>query len=134
MEYSIWVYKTLLFAWPINGFTNQTRNALFSMERNAFLEARFIAQSEGDYETKLMELQIRMDEAQRKLSQLDDLRTQGGGVVELSNQTQFGHTQGGFIHSSTATINLGNQGEHYGARLDRTVHDSIALSVRVNAM
>ena len=38
------------------------------------------------------------------------------------------------IYPSTATINLGNQGEHYGARLDRTVHDSIALSARVNAM
>jgi murein DD-endopeptidase MepM/ murein hydrolase activator NlpD len=80
-----------------------------------------------------------MDEAQRNLSQLDDLRnqllrTQGGGVVDLGNQTQLGHAQGGPVHPSTATINLGNQGEHYGARLDRTVHDSIALSARVNAM
>ncbi len=131
---------TLFFiSWLIVGFTNQTRNTLFSMERNAFLETRFIAQSEGDYETKLMQLQLRMDEAQRNLSQLDDLRnqllrTQGGGVIELSNQTQFGHAQGGPIQPSTATINLGNQGEHYGARLDRTVHDSIALSARVNAM
>ena len=128
-----------LIAWSISGLTNQTRNALFSMERNAFLETRFIAQSEGDYETKLMQLQLRMDEAQRNLSQLDDLRnqlmrTQGGGVVDLGNQTQFGHAQGGPIHPSTATINLGNQGEQYGARLDRTVHDSIALSARVNAM
>jgi murein DD-endopeptidase MepM/ murein hydrolase activator NlpD len=128
-----------LIIWSISGLTNQTRNALFSMERNAFLETRFIAQSEGDYETKLMELQLRMDEAQRNLSQLDDLRnqllrTQGGGVVDLGNQTQFGHAQGGPIHPSTATINLGNQGEQYGARLDRTVHDSIALSARVNAM
>jgi murein DD-endopeptidase MepM/ murein hydrolase activator NlpD len=125
--------------WSISGFTNQTRNALFSMERNAFLETRFIAQSEGDYETKLMQLQLRMDEAQRNLSQLDDLRnqllrTQGGGVVELGNQTQFGHAQGGPIYPSTVTINLGNQGEYYGARLDRTVQDSIALSARVNAM
>jgi murein DD-endopeptidase MepM/ murein hydrolase activator NlpD len=125
--------------WLISGVTNQTRNALFSMERNAFLETRFIAQSQGDYETKLMELQLRMDEAQRNLSQLDDLRnqllrTQGGGVVDLGNQTQLGHAQGGPVHPSTATINLGNQGEHYGARLDRTVHDSIALSARINAM
>jgi murein DD-endopeptidase MepM/ murein hydrolase activator NlpD len=125
--------------WLISGVTNQTRNALFSMERNAFLETRFIAQSEGDYETKLMQLQLRMDEAQRNLSQLDDLRnqllrTQGGGVVQLGNQTQFGHAQGGPIHPSTATINLGNQGEHYGARLDRTVQDSITLSARVNAI
>ena len=125
--------------WLISGVTNQTRNALFSMERNAFLETRFIAQSQGDYEIKLMELQLRMDEAQRNLSQLDDLRnqllrTQGGGVVDLGNQTQLGHAQGGPVHPSTATINLGNQGEHYGARLDRTVHDSIALSARINAM
>jgi len=128
-----------LIAWSITWFTSQTRSALFSIERNAFLETRFIAQSEGDYETKLMQLQLRMDEAQRNLSQLDDLRnqlmrTQGGGVVDLGNQTQFGHAQGGPIHPSTATINLGNQGEQYGARLDRTVHDSIALSARVNAM
>jgi biotin carboxyl carrier protein len=128
-----------LIAWSITGLTSQTRNTLFSMERNAFLESRFVAQSEGDYETKLMQLQLRMDEAQRNLSQLDDLRNQllrthGGGVVDLGNQTQFGHAQGGPIHPSTATINLGNQGEQYGARLDRTVHDSIALSARVNAM
>lgn len=32
---------------------------------------------------------------------------------------------------STTVINLGNQGEQYGARLDRTVQDSIALSNRV---
>jgi murein DD-endopeptidase MepM/ murein hydrolase activator NlpD len=109
------------------------------MERNAFLETRFIVQSEGDYETKLMELQLRMEETQRKLSQLDNLRnqllrTQGGGVVELSSQTEFGHAQCGPIYPSTATINLGNQAEHYGARLDRTVYDSIALSALLNAM
>lgn len=127
----------LFISWLIVGFANQTRTALFSMERNAFLESRFIARSEGDYETKLMELQVRMDEAQRNLSHLDDLRNQllitQGGVVDLVNQTQFG-SQGGPVHTSTATINLGNQGEHFGARLDRTVHDSIALSARVNAM
>ena len=127
----------LFISWLIVGFANQTRTALFSMERNAFLESRFIARSEGDYETKLMELQVRMDEAQRNLSQLDDLRNQllitQGGVVDLVNQTQFG-SQGGPVHTATATINLGNQGEHFGARLDRTVHDSIALSARVNAM
>lgn len=138
------LFGALFFiTWSIAGLTHQTRNALFSIERNAFLETRFIAQSQGDYETKLMELQLRMDEAQRSLSQLDDLRnqllrTQGlqiqDGVVELGNQMQFGHAQGGPVHASTATINLGNQGEHYGARLDRTVHDSIALSARVNAM
>ena len=126
-------------AWSITGFTNQTRNTLFSIERNAFLETRFIAQSEGDYETKLMELQIRMDEMQRNLSQLDDLRSQllrshGDTVVDLGNQTQFGQAQGGPIHPSTSIINLGNHGEQYGARLDRTVHDSIALNARVNAM
>ena len=118
--------ETLFFiTWSISGFTNHTRNAMFSMERNAFLKTRFIAQSEGDYETKLMQLQLRMDEARRKLSQLDDLRnqrlrTQGSGVVELGNQTQFGHAQDGPGQPLTATINLGNQGEHYGARLDRT--------------
>jgi murein DD-endopeptidase MepM/ murein hydrolase activator NlpD len=129
----------IFIAWSITEFTNQTRNTLFSMERNAFLETRFIAQSAGDYEIKLMELQLRMDSAQRNLGQLDDLRnqllrTQGGGVVDLGNQMKFGNAQGGPIYPSTTTINLGNQGDHYGARLDRAVHDSITLSARVKAM
>lgn len=128
-----------LLTWVIGGITNQTRSNLFAMERQAFLEKRFIAHSEGDYETKLMELQARLDEAQHKLSQLDDLRNQllssnGQWNTAAVDTIHLGNARGGPIVPSTATINLGNQGEQYGARLDRTVQDSIALSARVNAL
>ena len=129
----------VLLTWVISGITNQTRSTLFAMEQQAFLEKRFIAHSEGDYETKLMELQARLDEAQRNLSQLDDLRNPLLGSNRQWNMAavdtiHLGNAQGGPIVPSTATINLGNQGEQYGARLDRTVQDSIALSARVNAL
>jgi hypothetical protein len=60
-----------------------------------------------------MELQLRMEDAQRKLSQLDDLRnqllrTQGGAVAELSNQTEFGHAQGGPIHRYCRSYYIAN--------------------------
>jgi hypothetical protein len=56
-----------------------------------------------------MELHLRMEDARRKFIQLDDLlnqllRTLGGAVVELSDQTGFGYTQGRPIYPSTATI------------------------------
>jgi hypothetical protein len=31
-----------LIAWSVTGFTSQTRNALFSIERNAFLETALL--------------------------------------------------------------------------------------------
>jgi len=123
----------------INDVTNETRNILHTMEKKDLLEKRFIANSEDDYETKLMELQARLDEAQRNLAQLDDLRIQlakTNGVnlasnTVYSNVVNLGNAQGGLLSPANAVINLGNQGEQYGARLDRTVQDSIALSNRV---
>jgi murein DD-endopeptidase MepM/ murein hydrolase activator NlpD len=76
------------------------------------------------------------------LDQLDALRTHllrtngQGNIANLSNANfnnpalNFGNSQGGPLHSATATINLGNQGEQYGARLDRTLQDSITLKAR----
>ena len=128
----------------INDFTNETKDILHAMEKKDLLEKRFIANSEDDYETKLMELQARLDEAQRNLAQLDDLRIQlakTNGVNLASNSSNsinygnnvvdLGSAQGGPLSPANAVINLGNQGEQYGARLDRTVQDSIALSNRV---
>ena len=60
----------------INDVANETKDILHAMEKKDLLEKRFIANSEDDYETKLMELQVRLDEAQRNLAQLDDLRIQ----------------------------------------------------------
>lgn len=122
----------------INNVTNETKDILHAMEKKDLLEKRFIANSEDDYETKLMELQARLDEAQRNLAQLDDLRVQlskNNGQLNIANNVvDLGNAQGGPLKPSTTVINLGNQGEQYGARLDRTVQDSIALSNRVEEM
>ncbi|MBU3593322.1 peptidoglycan DD-metalloendopeptidase family protein [Polynucleobacter sp. 71A-WALBACH] len=122
--------------WMVSSVNNETKDLLHAMEKKELLEKRFIANSEDDYETKLMELQARLEDAQRNLDQLDALRTQlmrsNGQVsaVNLSN-ADFGNAQGGPLKPSNVTINLGNQDEQYGARLDRTVQDSIALNARV---
>jgi murein DD-endopeptidase MepM/ murein hydrolase activator NlpD len=120
----------------INDVTNETKDILHAMEKKDLLEKRFVANSEDDYEAKLMELQARLDEAQRNLAQLDDLRiqlakTNGQINVASNNIVDLGNAQGGPLSPSNVVINLGNQGEQYGARLDRTVQDSIALSNRV---
>jgi murein DD-endopeptidase MepM/ murein hydrolase activator NlpD len=122
----------------INNVTNETKDILHAMEKKELQDKRFIANSEDDYETKLMELQARLDEAQRNLAQLDDLRVQlsknNGQINQLNianNVVDLGNAQGGPLSPANAVINLGNQGEQYGARLDRTVQDTIALSNRV---
>ena len=120
----------------INDVTNEAKDVLHAMEKKDLLEKRFVANSEDDYETKLMELQARLDEAQRNLAQLDDLRiqlvkTNGQINVASNNIVDLGNSQGGPLSPSNVVINLGNQGEQYGARLDRTVQDSITLSNRV---
>jgi len=127
----------------INDVTNQTKDILHAMETKDLQDKRFIANSEDDYETKLMELQARLDETQRKLAQLDDLRIQlakTSGQINLATNTgtsygnnviNLGNAQGGPLSATNAVINLGNQGEQYGARLDRTVQDSIVISSRV---
>jgi murein DD-endopeptidase MepM/ murein hydrolase activator NlpD len=127
----------------INDVTNQTKDILHAMETKDLQDKRFIANSEDDYETKLLELQARLDEAQRNLAQLDDLRIQlakTSGQINLANNVgsnytnnvvNLGNAQGGPLSATNAVINLGNQGEQYGARLDRTVQDSIVLSSRV---
>jgi len=119
----------------INDVTNEAKDLLHAMEKKELIEKRFVANSEDDYETKLLELQARLDEAQRNLAQFDDLRIQlakTSGQTNLANNiVNLGNAQGGPLSATNAVINLGNQGEQYGARLDRTVQDSIVLSSRV---
>lgn len=142
--------SVLLFLFAMNtlisSITNETKDILHTMEKNQLLERRFIANSEDDYEAKLMELQARLEEAQRNLDQLDAVRAQlqqssgQSSVVNLSyagNNRQllgFSGSQGGPSKVTDVVINLGNQGEQYGARLDRTVQESIALNTRVEEM
>lgn len=120
----------------INDVANESKDVLHAMEKKALLEKRFAANSEDDYEIKLMELQARLDETQRNLSQLDSLRMQlmkSNGQLNIANNViDLGNAQGGPINPAKTVINLGNQGEQYGARLDRTVQDSITLSNRVD--
>ena len=124
----------------IHDVTNETKDILHALEKKELQEKRFIANSEDDYEAKLMELQARLDETQRNLAQLDDLRLQLAKTngMHLATNSSFGNNvvdlgnaQGGPLSPANAVIHLGNQGEHYGARLDRTVQDSIVLSNRV---
>jgi len=123
----------------INDVANETKDLLHAMEAKSLQEKRFTANSEEDYEAKLVELQARLDEAQRNLAQLDDLRIQlakNSGQLQMANNhiVNLGNAQGGPISPANLVINLGNQGEQYGARLDRTVQDSIVLSNRVDEM
>ena len=125
--------------WMVSSVNNETKDLLHAMEKKELLEKRFIANSEDDYETKLMELQARLEDAQRNLDQLDALRTQllrSNGQLSVINSSSvanmdFGNAQGGPLKPSNVTINLGNQDEQYGARLDRTIQDSITLNARV---
>lgn len=120
----------------ISDVTNEAKDILHAMEKKNLLQKRFIANSEEDYESKLMELQARLEESQRNLAQLDDLRiqlakTNGQNHLVSNNMVDLGNAQGGPLSPSNVVINLGNQGEQYGARLDRVVQDSIVLSNRI---
>lgn len=129
----------------INDVANEAKDILHAMETKDLVGRRFVANSADDYEKKLMELQARLDEAQRNLAQLDDLRIQlmkNNGHLNLANNpvqhgnhvVELGNAQGGPLSPANAVINLGNQGEQYGARLDRTVQDSLVLNNRVQEM
>lgn len=120
----------------ISDVTNEAKDILHAMEKKNLLQKHFIAYSEEDYESKLMELQARLEESQRNLAQLDDLRiqlakTNGQNHLVSNNMVDLGNAQGGPLRPSSVVINLGNQGEQYGARLDRVVQDSIVLSNRI---
>ena len=106
----------------INSVSNETKDLLHAMEKKVLLEKRFIVNSEDDYETKLMELQARLDEAQKNLSQLDALRTQlisSNGVVHLSNADFNSPTYGGAYtnHYNSYAGNAVNLGAAQGGQL-----------------
>lgn len=122
----------------IGEFSNDTENLLHTVNHDSSPDQFRVTRSEGDYETKLLELQARVIEAERNLAQLDDLRSQlakSNGQVNLANNViDLGNAQGGPMNPANVVINLGNQGEQYGARLDRAMQDTIALSTRIEGM
>jgi murein DD-endopeptidase MepM/ murein hydrolase activator NlpD len=122
----------------IDEFSNDTQHLLQAVNSDASPDQYRVSRSEEDYEAKLLELQARVIEAERNLAQLDDLRSQlaktNGQVNVANNVIDLGNAQGGPMNPANAVINLGNQGEQYGARLDRTMQDTIALSARIEGM
>ena len=121
-------------SWAIHSVTSDARDALFSMEKKEFFNKRMVANSADDYESKLMELQARLEDAQRNIDQLDALRTQllrSNGQLNLGN-VDLGMSQGGPLKPSNGIIHLGNEDEQFGVRLDRTLQDSIVLGSRLD--
>ena len=66
----------LILIWALNSFSNSASDIFLSMNARQISEKRLVMDSKNDYEIKLIELQTRLDEAQRKLDQLDALRFQ----------------------------------------------------------
>jgi len=117
-------------SWVMNSFTNETRDVLLSLNSKQLTEKHLVSSAKNDYEIKLIELQTRLDEAQRKLDQLDALRLQllrSNGGVNLGT-----NAQGGPLRSASATHYLGNEDEQYGVRLDRTLQDTFAMQARLH--
>jgi murein DD-endopeptidase MepM/ murein hydrolase activator NlpD len=120
------------------------KDILYAMEKKTVPEERFVGNSESDYEAKLMELQANIEESQRDLRQFDALRAElsrNHGVIPYNpeftnysianNVIDLGNSQGGPVRPPAAVINLGNQDEQYGVRLDRALQDIIYLNSRV---
>lgn len=126
-------------SWVIHSFTNETRDILLSLNPKQLTEKHLITSVKNDYEIKLIELQTRLDEAQRKLDQLDALRLQllrSSGKLNLSrsqlSDAEFAKAQGGPLRSASATYYLDNKDEQYGVRLDRTLQDAFAMQARLS--
>lgn len=119
-------------------FSNENKNLLQIVNDEREVDSGYISRLETDYESRLLILQARLIEAERNLAQFDDLRSQlakTNGQLNLANEAfDQGNAKGGPIHPVNTVINLGNQGELYGARLDRTMQDAIALSARIEGM
>jgi murein DD-endopeptidase MepM/ murein hydrolase activator NlpD len=126
-------------SWVINSFTYETRDVLLSLNLKQFTEKHLVTSAKNDYEVKLIELQARLDEAQRKLDQLDALRSQllrSNGRLNLSHSqlsdAELAKAQGGPLRSSSATYYPDNKDEQYGVRLDRTLQDAFAMQARLS--
>jgi len=126
-------------SWGINSFVYETRDVLLSLNSKQFTEKYLIASAKNDYEVKLIELQTRLDESQRKLDQLDALRSQllrSNGKLNLTgidlNDSQFSNAQGGPLKPTSMIRNLGNEYEQYGVRLDQALQNAFVIQTRVN--
>ena len=116
-------------SWVMNSFTNETRDVLLSLNSKQLTEKHLVSSAKNDYEIKLIELQTRLDEAQRKLDQLDALRLQ---LLRSNERVNLGaNAQGGPLRSASATHYLSNEDEQYGVRLDRTLQDTFAMQARL---
>jgi murein DD-endopeptidase MepM/ murein hydrolase activator NlpD len=128
--------------WIFNSFVNETRDLLLSMSTKQVIDKQALIHSEKHYEAKLIELQARLEEAQRKLDQLDALRAQlvrSNGRLNLSstdsNDTpSFSNAQGGPLRPASLTNYLPNEEEQFGVRLDRALQNSFVLQARVSEM
>lgn len=123
----------------INSFAYETRDVLLSLNPKQLTEKHLITSARNDYEVKLIELQTRLDEVQRKLDQLDALRFQllrSNGRLNLSysqlSDSELPNAQGGPLRPASTAHYLGNTDEQYGVRLDQTLQDTFAMQARLN--
>jgi len=121
---------TVGVSWSINSFTNETRDVLLSLNSKQSIEKHLVTNPKNDYEMKLIELQTRLDESQRKLDQLDALRSQ---LLRSNGKLHLGtSSQGGPLRPVSASSQLSKENEQYGVRLDRALQDSFVLQARLN--
>ena len=117
-------------SWAINAFTNETRDVLLSLNSKQSIEKHLVTNPKNDYEMRLIELQTRLDEAQRKLDQLDALRAQ---LLRSNGKLHLGtSSQGGPLRPVSVSSQLSKENEQYGVRLDRALQDSFILQARLN--
>jgi murein DD-endopeptidase MepM/ murein hydrolase activator NlpD len=117
-------------SWAINSFTNETRDVLLSLNSKQSIEKHLVTNPKNDYEMKLVELQTRLDESQRKLDQLDALRSQ---LLRSNGKLHLGtSSQGGPLRPVSTPSQLSKENEQYGVRLDRALQDSFILQARLN--
>ena len=126
-------------SWVINSLSYETRDVLLSLNVKQPTEKHLVTSAKNDYEVKLIELQTRLDEAQRKLDQLDALRSQllrSNGRLNLSHSqlsdSELANARGGPLRPVSANRYLDNKDEQYGVRLDRTLQDAFAMQARLN--
>jgi len=117
-------------SWAINSFTNETRDVLLLLNSKQSIEKHLVTNPKNDYEMKLIELQTRLDEAQRKLDQLDALRSQ---LLRSNGKLHLGTgSQGGPLRPVSTSSQLSKEHEQYGVRLDRALQDSFILQARLD--
>ena len=114
----IWIGLFLLVIlftvyWVWKSVSSEVKEALYSEINKDPVAEGLSKGSESLYETKLMQLRMRLESLQHKLDQLT-------------------LAKGGPLRSSYGTLSLMDQGESYSARLDRAHSDSIVLDRRLD--